>query len=33
MRPFAGRGTIITSYWIDAEAARLAGQIKAALTS
>lgn len=33
MRPFAGKGMIIASHWIDAEAARLAGQIKAALNS
>jgi hypothetical protein len=31
MRPFAGHGMIIASHWIDAEAARLAGQIKTAL--
>jgi hypothetical protein len=33
MRPFAGKGMIIASHWIDAEAARLATQIKAALNS
>lgn len=31
MRDFAGSGMIIASHWIDAEAARLATQIKAAL--
>jgi hypothetical protein len=31
MRPFAGSGMVIASHWIDAEAARLAGQIKTSL--
>jgi hypothetical protein len=31
MRPFAGIGLVIASHWIDAEAARLAGQIKSTL--